>query len=64
MQGSESGEFAHKVRGLQNYDTFIVQNNMQIYWNLRGEGNSYRGLGMHVPTLFMGKFAVFCPGYG
>ena len=28
-----------------------------------GGGNSYRGLGIHVPAQVMGQFAIFCPGY-
>ena len=26
-------------------------------------GNSYRGLGIHVPARVMGQFAIFCLGY-
>ena len=27
-------------------------------------GNSYRGLGIHVPARIMGQFAIFCPDNG
>ena len=29
-----------------------------------GEDYSHRGLGIHVSARVMGKFAIFCPGYG
>ena len=36
---------------------------LQRYASYEG-GNSYRGLGIHVPARVMGQLVIFCPGYG